>query len=286
MSRVNYPVSPEVMITSIYKSLTKSEQKVADIVRNQLKDAVYWSVSDLAEHAEVGETTVIRFCRKLGYKGYQDFKLSVAQNPTEANKQEFGEVQDTDSVDVLAQKVTAENCTTLQNTLSLVQPKSIEEASGKIINANKIYCLGVGASGLMAHQAQYRFMRIGLNAVCVSDSHVIAMNCALAKEGDVVIGISTSGSTKDLVDAIEIAKENKAFIICLTNHIKSPITKLADVVLLTSAKESPLRGGAFSSLISQMHVLDILTRHIEIERKDSSMDALQKTAKSVSDKLY
>lgn len=279
-------MNPDVMITSIFQSLTKSEQKVAEVVRSHLKQAVYWSVSDLAEHAEVGETTVIRFCRKLGYRGYQDFKLAVAQNGTEAARQEFGEVEDTDSAYVLAQKVTAENSATLQNTLSLVDPDAMEESAREVIASNKVYLFGVGASGVMAQQAQYRFMRLGFNAESASDSHVIAMNCALAKKGDVVIGISTSGSTKDLVDAIEIAKRNGAFIICITNHMKSPITKYGDVALLTSGVEDPLHGGAFSSLISQMHVLDMLTRFIERQYKEHSLAALQKTAKAVSDKLY
>jgi DNA-binding MurR/RpiR family transcriptional regulator len=286
MNRISTTMNPDVMITSIFQSLTKSEQKVAEVVRSHLKQAVYWSVSDLAEHAEVGETTVIRFCRKLGYRGYQDFKLAVAQNGTEAARQEFGEVEDTDSAYVLAQKVTAENSATLQNTLSLVDPDAMEESAREVIASNKVYLFGVGASGVMAQQAQYRFMRLGFNAESASDSHVIAMNCALAKKGDVVIGISTSGSTKDLVDAIEIAKRNGAFIICITNHMKSPITKYGDVALLTSGVEDPLHGGAFSSLISQMHVLDMLTRFIERQHKEHSLAALQKTAKAVSDKLY
>ncbi|PLR73590.1 MurR/RpiR family transcriptional regulator [Bacillus sp. UMB0728] len=286
MNRISTTMNPDVMITSIFQSLTKSEQKVAEVVRSHLKQAVYWSVSDLAEHAEVGETTVIRFCRKLGYRGYQDFKLAVAQNGTEAARQEFGEVEDTDSAYVLAQKVTAENSATLQNTLSLVDPDAMEESAREVIASNKVYLFGVGASGVMAQQAQYRFMRLGFNAESASDSHVIAMNCALAKKGDVVIGISTSGSTKDLVDAIEIAKRNGAFIICITNHMKSPITKYGDVALLTSGVEDPLHGGAFSSLISQMHVLDMLTRFIERQYKEHSLAALQKTAKAVSDKLY
>ncbi|MBS4219021.1 MurR/RpiR family transcriptional regulator [Bacillus sp. FJAT-49711] len=286
MNRENQKASPLVMIKSIYISLTKSEQKVADVVKNKLAESVYWSVSDLAEHAGVGETTVIRFCRKLGYRGYQDFKLSVAQNAVESITNEYGEVQYTDSVDILAKKVTSENSNILQNTLSLIQPGKIEQATQEIMKASKIFIFGVGASGIMAQQAQYRFMRLGFNVHFATDSHVIAMNCALAKKGDVVIGLSTSGSTKDLVDAIKIAHQNGAYIVCITNHMRSPITKFGDVVLLTSAKESPLHGGAFTSLISQMHVLDIFTRYVEFQQKELSLLALQKTAKAVSDKLY
>ncbi|MBO0991762.1 MurR/RpiR family transcriptional regulator [Bacillus sp. SD088] len=286
MNKLNHSISPDVMIASIYKSLTKSEQKVADIVKGHLKESVYWSVSDLAEHADVGETTVIRFCRKLGYKGYQDFKLSLAQSEAVSNQKQQGELEETDSIDFLARKVTLDNSETLQSTLKLIQTEHIEEASKAIINGRKIYFFGVGASGIMAQQAYYRFMRLGFNVQFATDSHIISMNCAMAEKRDVVVGISTSGSTKDVVDAIEIAKENGAYVICITNYIKSPITKFAQVVLLTSANEGPLHGGAFSSLISQMHILDILTRYIETQRKEPSMEALKKTAKSVSDKLY
>lgn len=274
------------MINSIYKSLTRSEQKVADVVKEQLRDVVYWSVSDLADHSDVGETTVIRFCRKLGYKGYQDFKLSVAQFAVKSTQQQYGEIKETDPPDIFAQKVTTENNTILQNTLSLVEPDKIELATEKLIKARQVYLFGVGASGIMAQQAQYRFMRLGFQTQYATDAHIIAMNCALAKEGDVVIGVSISGSTKDLVDAVEIASKNGAYVICITSHMKSPITKFGNVILLTATRENPLHGGAFSSLLSQMHVMDILTRYIEFQRKDLSMISLQKTAKSVSDKLY
>lgn len=286
MNGMQRPLSPVIRINTIYNTLTQSEEKVAKVVKIHLKETVYWSVSDLAERSGVGETTVIRFCRKLGYKGYQDFKLSVAQSDIDSNKLEDKQIEESDSIEVFAQKVTTENSTILRNTLSLFQPKNIETATNKIIEADKIYLFGVGASGMMAQQAQYRFMRLGFNAQYASDSHIIAMNSALAKSGDVIIGISTSGSTKDLVDAIKIGNENGAYIICITSHMKSPITKFGHTVLLTYSKENPLDGGAFSSLISQTHILDILTRYIELQRKEQSLLALQKTAKAVSDKLY
>lgn len=286
MFKTTQTFHPEVMISSIYNSLTKSEQKVADVLKTSMNESVYWSVSDLAEYAAVGETTVIRFCRKLGYKGYQDFKLAVAQNKVDTDSQDFSEITEADSLEVLAQKITAENVTTIQNTFKTIQIKDLEQAGRKIIQSNKLYVFGVGASGIMAQQAQYRFMRMGFNAESATDSHIIAMNSAIAGQGDVIIGISTSGSTKDLVDALKIAKKNDVFIICLTKHLRSPITKFADIVLLTSTKESPLHGGAFSSSISQMHVLDILTKYIEMQEQNRAISTLKKTAKAVSNKLY
>lgn len=285
MTREN-SINPDVMISSIYNSLTKSEQKVADVVKEHLKECIYWSVSDLAEYAGVGETTVIRFCRKLGYKGYQDFKLAVAQNKEDPPEQEMGEVQATDSLEVLAKKITAQNVEILQNTLHLMQKEQMEQAAKAVLKANNIFIFGVGASGIMAQQANYRLMRLGFPTHYAVDSHIIAMNCALAKEGDVVIGITVSGSTKDVIDAMEIAYTNKAFTICITSHLKSPVTRFSNAILLTATKENPLHGGAFSSLISQLHILDIFTKYIEFQQNEKSIDSLQKTAKAVIDKRY
>ncbi|MCM3733471.1 MurR/RpiR family transcriptional regulator [Fictibacillus nanhaiensis] len=278
--------SPLVLIPSIYKSLTKAEQKVADVITADTHEAVYYSVTDLSEKADVGETTVIRFCRKLGYKGYQEFKLAVAQNLVNPNESVYGKIEDTDSIDVIAKKITSQNTGFIQDTLGLMDQNNLEKVAKKLLNARKIYFFGVGSSGITATDAKYRFMRIGFNVDCVVDSHIIAMNAALATEEDVVIGISTSGSTKDLVDAVRIAKENGAFVICLTNHNRSPITKYADEILLAASRETPLQGGSFAAKMAQLHLLDILTTVVLLQQKEQSIQAIEKTAKAVLDKMY
>ncbi|UOK56138.1 MurR/RpiR family transcriptional regulator [Bacillus sp. OVS6] len=98
-------LSPDALISSMYKSLTRAEQKVADLVIKDTHDAVYSSVTDLAEKANVGETTVIRFCRKLGYRGFQDFKLAVAQNLVSPSEQVHGKIEEGDSVAVMSKKL-------------------------------------------------------------------------------------------------------------------------------------------------------------------------------------
>lgn len=278
--------SPLIMIQSVYQSLTKSEQKVADVVLADTKESMYYSVTDLAEKANVGETTVIRFCRKLGFRGYQEFKLAIAQNITGIVDRATGEIQESDNFNELSHKITAHNKQVIEETLSLALDSPFQKAVDAIVKAKKIYFFGVGSSGITASDAQYRFMRLGFNSEYATDAHIIAMNCALVSEDDVVVGISSSGSTKDLVDLVGLAKENGAFIICLTNHAKSPITQFADAILLAAARENPLQGGAFSSKIGQLHVLDILTTLISIQQKETSQKSLEKTAKAVLNKLY
>lgn len=273
-------------ISSIYNSLTKSEQKVADVVLQEPAAAVFYTITDLSEKAGVGETSVIRFCRKLGFKGYQEFKLSVAQNLSTPSQNIHGDIEDDDELSVVVKKIGAINRQNIENTTTLLDEDSLRKAIAIIREAKKLYFFGVGSSGLTALDAKYRFMRLGYECAAENDAHIIAMNAALSQKGDVVVGVSTSGSTKDLVDAMEIAKGRGARILCLTSHARSPITQFADVVLLTASKESPLQGGSFSSKMSQIHALDVLSTAVALGQKERTYDALEKTAKAVLDKLY
>jgi len=286
IQKLNNSTSTLLLISSIYSSLTKAEKKVADAVQSNPEEAVLATVTDLAERADVGETSVIRFCRALGFRGYHEFKLSLAQDlvnlPTYIN----GEIEETDDITTIVRKVTMNNESMLKNTHDLLNTEQLQQAVDMILSANKIYIYGVGSSGITAFDVQYRFMRLGLNVEIQHDSHIIAMSAALVKKGDVVFGISTSGSTKDLIDPIKQAKANGASILCLTSHAKSPITNFADNVLLIPSKESPLQGGSLSTKIAQIHMLDILSTLIANKSKTNTFESINKTAKAVADKLY
>jgi DNA-binding MurR/RpiR family transcriptional regulator len=275
-----------LLISSLYSSMRKSEQKVADFVLKEPGEVVYSTITDLAMKVGVGETSVIRFCRTLGFKGYQEFKLAIAQDLATPVEQIHGQIEEGDDVKTIAQKLASLNTRMLQDTTSLMNEQGLQQVADAIIKARKVYFFGVGSSGITAADAKYRFMRLGFNVEAVADAHIMAMNASLTGPGDAVVGISSSGSTKDLVEAVRIAKDNGAYIICLTNHSRSPITQYADTVLLTTSRETPLQGGAFTSKLAQIHVLDILSTVIALQQKEHTYKALEKTAKSVLDKLY
>ncbi|MBG9795352.1 transcriptional regulator [Paenibacillus dendritiformis] len=275
-----------LLIRSLYPSLTKTEKKIADYVLRSPDEVLYATVTDLAEKSDAGETSVLRFCRNLGYTSYQEFKLSLAKDLVTPLKHEESEIDEEDDLAAVAQKMTLENVASLEQTLSLLNMKDLQAAVEAIIRSNRIFFFGVGSSAMTAMDAQYRFMRLGFAGEAISDPHVMAMNASLMTEQDVVFGISTSGSTKDLVDAVRLAKENNVFFICLTSHAKSPLTKYADSILLIHAKETPLQGGAFSSKIAQIHVLDMLSAAAGLQAKERAHRALHQTARAVQDKLY
>ncbi len=275
-----------LVLSSIYNSLSKTEKKIADVIVKDPNSVVYATVTDMAEITSVGETSVLRLCRRLGFRSYQEFKLSLAKELVNPAKNIYNEIEETDDFKAIARKVTIENNMALENTLSLLNDKELEKSIKAIVQAKRIYFFGIGSSGTVALDGKYRFLRMGLNVDAVSDSHYMSMTSTLLTKEDVVIGISTSGSTKDIVDAVRIAKNNGVFFVCITSQSRSPLAQFADTLLLINSKESPLQGGAFSSKMSQIHVLDILSTILVLNTKEKAYQALERTAKGVADKLY
>ncbi|MDC3413820.1 MurR/RpiR family transcriptional regulator [Aquibacillus sp. 3ASR75-11] len=268
------------IINSYYPSLTKSAQKVADFVLENLDQVMYYSVTDLADEVGVGETTVLRFCKKIGFKGYQEFKLSIAQNVP--NEQESDEPESPN----LIQSISTNTIQAIKHTASMISESDLNSAVRLLEDANSIHFFGVGTSGLTALDAKSRFLRIGRRTESITDSHLQAMTAATLSEGDVVVGISVSGSTRDTVRSLEIAKENGAKIIAITYYSRSPITQLANIVLNGGGKESPLEGGSLTAKMSQLFVIDLLCTGMALLNKDSSIDMKRKTASAVVDKIY
>lgn len=269
------------IINSYYPSLTHSEKKVADFVLNNLQQVIYYSVTDLADEAHVGETTVLRFCQKIGLKGYQAFKLTIAQNLSEMSADE-----NSSEPTNLIQTIVNNTIGSLKDTASMINEEKIKTAIDMLHTANAIHFFGVGTSGITALDAQSRFLRIGKQTRAITDSHLQAMSAATLSMGDVVIGLSISGSTRDTIESLKIAKENGAKTIAITYFKRSPITQYADIVLTGGMKESPLEGGSLSAKISQLFVVDILWTGLALLEKDHSLKMQQKTAQAVVNKIY
>ncbi|MYL33932.1 SIS domain-containing protein [Pontibacillus yanchengensis] len=269
-------------INSYYPSLTKSEQKVASTVLENIEAVLYGSVTDLADRAGVGETTALRFCRKIGFRGYQEFKLAIAKdlsNPT-------SEEHDSEKPVTLSQSLATHAKHTIDETLQMVDDQTVDECIDALNAAHTIHFFGVGTSGVTAMDAKMRFLRIGFRTDAIIDPHVQSMTAATLGEGNVVVGISVSGSTKDTIDSLSIAKENGATVIVITHYVRSPITKIADYVLLSGGRQSPLEGGSIGAKMSQLYLIDILSTGLAIYRKEQSVGMKQKTADSVVDKSY
>ncbi|MED4784815.1 MurR/RpiR family transcriptional regulator [Brevibacillus choshinensis] len=275
-----------LQIQSLLPSFTKSEQKVAQIVLTQTEGVIYSSVIDLAEKAEVGETTVLRFCRKIGFRGYQEFKLALAQELVNPVKNLHGEVGEDDSLGIIMQKVTATNRQAIEDTSALFDMEQLERCVEQLRTAGTIHFYGVGTSAVTAQDAKYTCLRIGLRVDAFTESHLQAMAAATLGPGDVAVGLSVSGSTKDTIDSLKVAKEAGATVICITHYRRSPITNVADITLLTAAQEGPLQGGSLAAKMAQLHVLDVICTALTMQNKEKALMYKERTAKAVLERKY
>ena len=273
-------------IRSEYSSLPPSEKKVADYVLENPENIIYLSVSELADKVNVSDSTIIRFCKNVGFKGYQEFKLFVAQDLVVPIENINEDIQMDDDLETVVNKIAYTNKQAIEETLSITDLDALKKAIEAIVKAEKLEFYGVGASGITGFDAKYKFLRIGKDVDCYTDAHLQAMSASTLSEEDVVVGVYHSGSTKDVVDSCRIAHEAGATVICITGHNRSPITKVADIKLLTATRERPLASGALRSKIAQLHVLDMLFTGVALQIKDQTMEYTEKTAKAVLDKLY
>jgi DNA-binding MurR/RpiR family transcriptional regulator len=273
-------------INTYFPSLTKSEQKVALCVLERPADIIYFSVTELADFAGTGETTVMRFCRKIGFKGYQDFRLSLAQNQTYRKTDTGGENTDPDNEHDITRMVYHNMLDILHSSMGLLDRSELGRAIACLDQAGYVQFFGVGASGISAQDAKNRFLRIGRRVEAVTDGHIQSMMAVSMKPGDVAIGISVSGSTLDTNDMLHKAKQNGATIIAITNYAKSPITSIADIVLLTAGKEAPMEGGSIGAKISQLFVIDLICEGLARKHTSHTKLMKEKTARAVIERSY
>ena len=245
-------------ISSRYKTLTNSEKLVADVVIQSTPEVLEVSVIGLAEMAGVGEATVIRFCRKLGFKGFQGFKMILAAEMMQNNSRIQRENAENSSAQERLFHMQEAYRQAVDETVRMLDLEKVEEACAAILSCKKLLFFGVGASGLTALEAKFKLMRIGFNVDAATDGHMMAMQAALLESGGVAVGISYSGGAIDTVDALRAAKENGATTICFTHFYESEIMKYADICLMVGARELPTDCTALASKAAVLFVLDFL----------------------------
>lgn len=272
----------KTQIQSYYPSFTRTEKKIAQYILDNYTDIMYLSVTELADLAGVGETTVFRFCKKMGFKGYPEFKLIIAQDIVNFEE----ENDDNNDTYHFAEIIKNNIVNKISECYTSLDIANLNDAINYIYEAKRIFFFGTGSSGISATTAQERFMRVGITTDVALDSHRQSMVASILSKQDVIVALSLSGNTKDIIDAIEIAKENGVKIIVVTSYIRSHITKYADIVLQTAGKEHLMEGGTLVSSISQLYIVDLLVTGVSLLNKENAQYMREKTGRSILGKLY
>ncbi len=268
-------------IGALQNSLTKTEKRIANAILAQPYMLSQCSLSEVAEQLNVGEATFIRFCRTLGFKGYTDFKLDLAIELATQDKESSTlldtDVSDSDSPQEIAVKLQATLNNVVAETANLLDYAELENAVSALRHAKRIFLFGVGSSGLTAEDAKHKLMRIGMQADAVTNNHFMYMQAALLTEHDVVIGISHSGYSEETTKALRIAKSNNAKTIALTHNLRSPITEVADYVLINGNRQGYMQGDSIGTKIAQLFVLDLIYTLLVKAEPEKAIEQKQKT---------
>lgn len=268
-------------IRAIYSSLTKTEKHIAGTLLSNPERFNQCSLSEIADYMEVGEATFIRFCRTLGFKGFKSFKLALAielatkkQKPNSIFEKDI-HIQDS-SFDI-AKKLQINIHQVTEETINLIDFDELNEIIQVLKKAKRIFLFGVGASGLSAEEAKTKFMRIGLFADAITNNHFMYMQAALMNKDDVVIGISHSGRSQEIVKALSIAQKNGTKTIALTHHLRSPITQVADFKIIHGSRQGRLQTDSLRTKIAQLFILDLIYTLLVKEDESKATECKQKT---------
>lgn len=248
--------------------LTSAEKKATEYIIQNPEKVIGFSIAALAEAAGVSEPTIVRTCRSLGYNGYQNFKIALAQDIVKPQQFVNENLSADDNMQDILRKVFNGTIQTLNFTHESLNWKDVERAAKLITSAGKIHIFGVGASGSLAMDLYHKLIRLDICAYAYTDAHLQAICAAHAKKGDVIFAISHSGSSKIVVDNARIAKNNGADLITLTSIGKSPLSKLADISLYTVSDETNYRLLSISSRHAGLAIIDSIYTYIAMQTNE------------------
>lgn len=250
----------------------------------QAAEVVRMSISALAMQTGArSESSIVRFYRTFGFSGYQDFKVSLATELAgqaviyRANE----DITIDDDVEAIKRKILAGAIDILQENISQMQAGAIEQAVQLLFESKRVILLGFASSASIAYDAQFMFSVLGLNCFFTTDPHVNAVLLSSARQGDVVLCISHSGESKDVVVPAQDGKP-WAKIIAITGHADSSLAKIADVSIVTFSEEMNYRTDAMVSRIVQLGIIDILFTSLAVRQGPDGLDRLRKARHSVS----
>ncbi len=266
-------------------SMGPAEKKIADYILNNSGEMIGMSISEFAEKCGCGDATVVRFSRRLGLEGYQELKIRIA-GELAASSSISHEIEKNDTCFEIFKKRISDVSASLNNTESVLDPDALELAAKTIMKADRIAIFGLGNSAAIAQDAAHKFLRLGLSAQVCCDNHMQAIIASHLKRGSVAIGISHSGSSTDIVEALRLSKIGGATTVCITNHGNSPIVSAADIALFTKSDETKHSILAMSSRIAQLAIFDSIYTYIVLNADQASRQAIYNTEIALQHKKY
>jgi len=280
MENISEPVSVIYTIKNQYSTFVGKEQVIADyLIANGVTSADP-SITELAARIGISEATLVRFVKKIGYSGYQKFRMALAREGAASNSQVF-EIpvkEDEDFID----SIFRHTIQTLEASRHLISKDAIIQTAEKMVEARSVLLLGLGGSNINARDAYHKFIRTGLSCQYTDDFHMQLMLTAQAGPKDTALLFSHSGNNYDIISLAQELKENNCPVTVITSYDKSPLSRLADVVLQVSPVHSSVVSESFSAGIATATLINVLYVEVMNQLKKNGLNNLNKMRKAIA----
>jgi RpiR family carbohydrate utilization transcriptional regulator len=270
-------------IEALLDGMRPSEQLVGRFVLRHPNLVIGLSFPEIAARTGVSQPTIARFCVAAGFSGYRDFKLRLAQSLAKGVPFVHHDVGMQDSMADVGAKVFDRGIAALVTVRNHLDPSAMERATRLLASAKRIEFYGLGNSGIVAVDAQHKFFRLGAPAVAYSDPHVHAMSASLLAKGDVVVAISGSGRTRELIRSVEIARGAGASVIAITAS-GSPLARLAHVALYADVPEDLDIYAPMTSRMVHLVLIDALSVGVAVARGPALAKRLKRAKEVIADR--
>ncbi len=274
------------VISDALPRLKGTTQKVATFILNFPRETIDLTVTELSERAGVSEASIVRFAQSLGYSGFHALKIRLAEDIVSPNLIVHEDLKPDDTPATAVQKAMTVDLRSLEDTIRILDMAVLEAAIQAICTARQIILLASGNSIPIAMDLDFRLTKIGLSSRFSIDPTMQEMYASLATSDDVAVGISHTGSSKDTVHALELAKERSVRTICITNHSDAPLTHYSELCLFTAMRVSHFREERMDSSLAMLALTEAVYVGICVVRSDAMMQAVSKTVRATEHLKY
>ncbi|RAL24562.1 MurR/RpiR family transcriptional regulator [Thermoflavimicrobium daqui] len=279
-------------IHSVLTALPISERKIAQYILEYPHEVLNQSAQQLGQSTNTSGAAVVRLCKSLGLKGLPDLKVRLAGDLAKNTPTPLGyrDIEPEDKIESIIDKTLQNHIQVIEDTASLLDLAKLKQALYLLNQAETIHVFGVGASGIVAQDAQHKFLRLNKHATAFTDTHMIAMLLANANSSDLLFGISYSGETKEVIDLLILAKKYGLNTIGLSKFGFRTIDNHVDVSLKVSGEyEAVFRSAATASRMAQLFCIDVLFFSLisqDYEPMIKHIDHTRQAVKYLKDRTY
>lgn len=272
------------MIKNVINDLPESEKKIATFILHNPSAVLTMTAQELGDSSNTSSSAVIRLCKSLNLSGFQELKMRILGDLNLQHDASYSDIKKDDTIQSIIQSLRNNAIKSIDETLQFLNEETLKNCVNLIDKSDTIVIYGMGASFLAAKDAQQKFIRVNKSCYAIEDTHLNATMIANLNKTDLVIGISTSGETKETIKLIELANLRDINTIGITKYGKSTLGKLSRYSLYTpSSIETPFRSAATASRMSQLYIIDVLFMCYATSKFDSTINYLKNTVDTIND---